>query len=374
MAGRSHRWALLLLGLAGCPQFQNDDWTVVAGDASSTQQTGDGSNGLPMPGADADARSSDATVPEAQGADAESSEDAAALDRAAAPEDGPGSGLGTDADAGMGSETQTRDASTSGPPEAQMVYCGLTVPRGITLVDADVCWVGNVSPRGLFCAPTSGAGPKTPMAGPNDAAFLPDAFDLLLDATYVYWSNGQNNQVIRRLRSGGQPQEYFTGGGRLSFLTPGDGATIWATDFADPSDLGGVSAGEVVVGPSGGGGTASNAIYTAQTGAAGVAVYNGNVYWGMPDGIAFGSVAGNALIYRIASPEVPVAGVAIDTAGVAYFLAGNQSLYRYVTGDKAPTRMYKAPRVFGAGDVAVDGLNVYFSEPDLGCIMRIAKQ
>jgi hypothetical protein len=36
--------------------------------------------------------------------------------------------------------------------------------------------------------------------------------------------------------------------------------------------------------------------------------------------------------------------------------------------------MYKAPRPFGAGDVAVDDLNVYFSEPDLGCIMRIAKQ
>jgi len=374
MAGRSHRWALSLLGLAGCPQFQNDDWTVT-GDASSTQPTGDASNGLPMPGTDADARSSDATVPEAQGADAESSEDGAALDQAAAPEDGPGSGLGTDADAGMGSETQTRDASTSdGPPVAQRLYCGLTVPRGITLVDADVCWVGNVSPRGLFCALASGGGNIRPMAGPNDATFLLDAFDLLFDATYIYWSNGQNNQVIRRPRSGGQPQEYFTGGGRLSFLTPGDGATIWATDFADPSDLGGVSAGEVVVGPSSGGGTASNAIYTAQAGAAGVAVYNGNVYWGMPDGLAFGSLTGNAMIYHVTSIETPVAGVAVDTAGVAYFLAGNQSLYRYATGTAGPAPMYRAPRPFGAGDVAVDDQNVYFSEPDLGCIMRIAKQ
>jgi hypothetical protein len=201
---------------------------------------------------------------------------------------------------------------------------------------------------------------------------LLDAFDLLFDATNVYWSNGQHNQVVSRPLSGGQPQQYFSGGGRVSFLTPGDGATIWATDFPDPSDANSSSSGEVIVGPMPGG-TSSNAIYTGQAGAAGVAVYNGNVYWGAPDGLAFGSVAGNATIYRITPPETPVAGVAVDSTGMVYFLAGNQSLYRYVTGAQDAVHVYTETHAFGAGDVALDAQYVYFSEPDLGCIVRIAR-
>jgi hypothetical protein len=187
----------------------------------------------------------------------------------------------------------------------------------------------------------------------------------------VYWSNGGNNQVVVRPQSGGQPQQYFSGGGRVSFLAPGAGATIWATDFPDPADTNPGSSGEVIVGPNPGG-TSSNAIYTAEAMAAGVAMYNGNVYWGTPSGIAFGSVVGNGTIYRISAPAV--AGLAVDSAGVVYFLAGGRSLYRYLTGGTTPAVVYTEPQgAFGAGDVALDGSYVYFSEPDLGCVVRMAR-
>jgi hypothetical protein len=79
------------------------------------------------------------------------------------------------------------------------------------------------------------------------------------------------------------------------------------------------------------------------------------------------------MIYRIPTPS-PVAGVAVDSTGVVYFLAGNQSLYRFVTGAQSAASVYQETRgPFGAGDVAVDAQYVYFSEPDLGCIVRIAR-
>jgi hypothetical protein len=276
-----------------------------------------------------------------------------------------------DADAGSGLESGARDAKASdGAVTAQVLYCGLTAPRGITLFNGQICWVGDLKPQGLFCAPASGGTSANIVRIDDrviDAPFLLDVFDLLLDANYVYWSNGQNNQAIRMQR-GGQPEQYFTGGGRVSFLAFGNAATIWATDFADPPSIG---AGEIIVGPSGG--TSSNAIYTAEVGASGVAVYGGNVYWGNSVGLNFGPLAGNARINRIMSPERPVGGVAVDAQGTAYFLAGNRSLYRYATGAAVPTFMYGETSAFGTGDVAVDDQSVYFSEPDRGCIMIIPK-
>ena len=86
------------------------------------------------------------------------------------------------------------------------------------------------------------------------------------------------------------------------------------------------------MGPSASG--SSNAIYTGQSGAAGVAVYNSNVYWGTPKGIAFGPFGGNASVYSsIPSPDTPVAGVAVDdTGGGVLYLDPGKTLYRYVTG------------------------------------------
>jgi hypothetical protein len=40
---------------------------------------------------------------------------------------------------------------------------------------------------------------------------------------------------------------------------------------------------------------------------------------------------------------------------------------------QSPTALYTAPQALGTGDVEVDDNYVYFSEPDIGCIVRIAK-
>jgi hypothetical protein len=359
MAGRLCVAPLLLLGLAGCPQFEDNDW-VVGDDASSSEAGGDATT-QDSPGGDG----SDAHVaPDAPVADAPSSGGDAA-------QDGVADGMPSGADTGVAPESGSDSSTADGPAAVKKIYCGLTDPRGITIANGNVCWVGALNPRGLFCAAPDGT-TAVPMHidTQSDASFLLDAFDLWFDAINVYWSNGGHNQVVVRPQAGGQPQEYFSGGGRVSFLAPGDSGTLWATDFPDPIDST-TSSGEVIVGPSPGG-TSSNAIYTGEPGAAGVAMWNGNVYWGTPNGIAFGPVAGNATIYRIQSP--PVAGLAVDSTGVVYFLAGGQNLYRYNTGDTTPTSVYQEPQgMFGAGDVALDGSYVYFSEPDLGCIVRMVR-
>jgi hypothetical protein len=341
--------SLLLLGLTACPQFENDDW-VIGADASSSAEAGRDATATDSPGGP-DGGASDAAGPDA----------------------GPPADAAQDGAGGISSVGDT-GGSDSNTAALQRLYCNLTVPRGITLANGNVCWVGGLNPRGLFCATADGSGTPMHIDTASDAPFLLDAFDLLFDETNVYWSNGGNNKVVTRPQSGGQPAaQYFSGGGRVSFLAPGEGATIWATDFPDPSDSNATSSGEVIVGPNSGG-TSSNAIYTGQQGAAGVGMYNGNVYWGTPGGIAFGSVAGNATVYSIPSPETPVAGLAVDSTGVVYFLAGNQSLYRYDTGAASPVFVYKeAQGMFGAGDVALDASYVYFSEPDLGCVVRLAR-
>jgi hypothetical protein len=346
MPARARVGSVLLLGLAGCPQFENSNWTLRA-DASSSSDA----NTMDSP-AGVDVGAGDVVVEDAE-----------------PPDSSPPGDTGATTEAGIPDAT-----SPDGGAVVQKIYCNLTDPRGITLdPTGNVCWVGDLNPRGLFCAPADGSGSPAHIDTPNDASFLLDAFDLVFDATSVYWSNGGNNQVVVRPQSGGQAMEYFSGGGRVSFLAAGAGATLWGTDFPDPSDSSATGSGEVIVGPSAGG-TSSNAIYTGQPGAAGVAMYNDNVYWGTPAGISFGSVAGNATIYKIASPETPVAGLAVDATGQVYFLAGSRSLYGYKTGATSPVLVYQEKQgPFGAGDVAVDASYVYFSEPDLGCIVRIAR-
>jgi hypothetical protein len=352
MVARSHLCLPLLLGLAGCPQFENDDWVVVD-DASFPPESGDAA-----PLGDSASRAVDASAADV----AASGTDAAAA----------GDASSSGGDAAGSSESGVPDSSVLDASIAVPLYCGLTQPLGITLFDTNVCWVGNVNPRGLFCAPTAGGGTPVHIDIASDEALLANAFDLLFDATNVYWSNGENNQVVVRSQVGGQAQEYFSGGGRVSFLSfqsPGDSSSIWATDY-DPS---GGSLGEVIVGPNPGG-TSSSAIYNGQPGAAGVAVYNGtNVYWGTPSGIAFGPLTGGANMSTIAcaSPQ-PVAGVAVDGEGVVYFLAGS-SLYRYEIGAASAMVVYQETQDPGAGDVAVDAQYVYFSEPALNCIIRVTR-
>jgi hypothetical protein len=261
------------------------------------------------------------------------------------------------------------DALTLADPV--LLYQRPAPPLGIALSGTDVCWVEGQTPRALFCAPAAGGGTPVRLDDPVDAAFLADAFDLALDANYVYWSSGASNQVVRKPLAGGAAAAYFDGDMRVSFLAL-DGTSVWATDYSSGTVQTGL--GNVIVGPSAEGGLGSMLVYPVQSQAAGVAVFRGLVYWGRADGVAFGAKGGMPIPNRIASPGGgAVGGVAVDPAGGIAFVAGNQQVWWVVPGGTSPVLMYAASQPFGAGDVAADEAWIYWTEPDLGRIVRLPK-
>src|SRR5262249_2171148 len=158
--------------------------------------------------------------------------------------------------------------------------------------------------------------------------------------TFVYWSNGPHNQVIRMRLSGGSAAEYFTGDGRIAFLAL-QGTRLFATDYA-----GQTANGNVVVGPSGG--NMSTLIFPGEHGDAGIAVANDTVYWGTssPNALAFALQVGNVPVTRIPVGG-PVDGVAVDPQGLAYFIVGAQTICRLDVGSTQPQTIYDAGAPFG---------------------------
>jgi len=254
-----------------------------------------------------------------------------------------------------------------GPPGPRAIYTGVISPLGIALNATDVCWVGGDTPRGVFCAPKSGGGASAIRSlDVSDDTFLVNAFDIAIDDTYVYWSNGSNNQVVKRPLSGsGGSDQYFTGDGRLSYIVL-RGTQLFASDYNASTP----GQGSIVVGPSGG--TSSMLIFPGETGAAGVGVLNETVYWGTKAGLAFGRQTGNVGVTRVAT-EAPVTGLAVDTQGIVYLLVGSQKIFRVVVGSTKPELLYDAGSAFGTSDLAVDDTTIYWSEHDNGAIMRMPK-
>jgi hypothetical protein len=294
------------------------------------------------------------------------------------PADASGSNDGQGpAPSGDGSNTNGADGADGGVPSEAgngptAIYSGLNAPLGIALdTTGDVCWVAGQSVRGLYCAPTAGgdAGAIRKLDDANDAQWLVDAFDLALDATYVYWSNGPNNNVVRKALSGGTAASYFTGDNRVSYIAVTGSGQVWASDYVAPD----ASSGAIVVGPSGG---QSTEAYPLQPGESGIALWQtqNTVYWGRSDGLAFGvqSTSGSPPTI-IKFPETPVGGVAVDSAGTVYFIVGDQKIYRLTSGSSSPQLLYDAMTPFGDSDIAVDDAAVYFSQHDLGTIMRMGK-
>ncbi len=192
------------------------------------------------------------------------------------------------------------------------------------------------------------------------------AFDLAVDDTNVYWSNGApGNQIVKRPLAGGASHQYFTGDGRLSYIVLRD-TTLFASDYNEGSP----GSGSIVVGPQGG--TTSMVIFPGEPAAAGVAVLNDNAYWGTSAGLAFGRQIGNVGVTRIPT-EAAVSGIAVDAQGIAYMLVGAQKIFRLVVGSTKPEMLYDAGSAFGTSDIAVDANGIYWSEHDRGTIMRMAK-
>ena len=229
-----------------------------------------------------------------------------------------------------------------------------------------ICWVEGDSLRLIQCAPTAvDTSQVTLVASQTNDELMDYAFDVALDDTYLYWSNSQQNMVVRRTFDGGPSSQYFSGGGQISYIVLG-GTTVWATDY-----VAGADSGNIIMGPVG---TSSLNVYPGETQAAGVGVYGGSVYWGraLPSSVSSGPESGNALITRV-STTARVTGLAVDASGTTYFLAGNQQVFRLPLGASTPELLYDEGSSFGDSDLALDDNAIYWSEHDLGRIMRMPK-
>jgi hypothetical protein len=264
--------------------------------------------------------------------------------------------------------SDANDASVTADAAPGPLYTGLLSPLGIAVHAGTLCWVQGQSLLEVVCAPAAGGSPAqiTTLASETNDPLVQDAFDVARDDTYLYWSNGPKNQIVRQPLAGGASSPYFTGDQQLSYIVL-DGTNLWATDY-----VAGATSGNIVVGPSASG--SSMLIYPSETQAAGIGVYSGSVYWGRaaPNTISAGLTGGGTNITRVATAG-PVTGMAIDAAGTTYFLSGNQQVYRLVQAGSMPELLYDAGAPFGDSDLAIDDTTIYWSEHDSGRIMRMGK-
>ncbi len=259
------------------------------------------------------------------------------------------------------------DAASAGDGGPTVIYSQLLSPLGIAVHNGQICWVAGQSLRMIQCGPTSGeaASLVTTAASQTNDAFVADAFDVAFDDTYLYWSNGPKNQIVRRTLAGGASAQYFTGDQQLSYIVL-DGTNLWASDY-----VAGATSGNLVVGPNG---SSSLLVYPGETEAAGVGLYSGSVYWGRasPGSVSFAPTAGNVAVTRVPT-SAAVTGLALDSIGTAFFIVGDQQIFRLLQGGNTPQLLYDASTPFGDSDLALDDGAVYWSEHDLGVIMQMPK-
>jgi hypothetical protein len=283
--------------------------------------------------------------------------------------DGPASNGDGDegSDGGVDQPVDQPDASKG--PGPFVLFEDELLPTGIALHGDELCFVGGVEPRGLYCGPRDG-GSTHRISNDSDLPWLDDAFDLGFDDGHVYWSNGKNNQVVWRSLSGGEPSEYFDGGGHIAYISLRDGR-VFASNYGQ---AGGVE-GHVIYGPRGTIGSDSQLIYPGEPHAAGVAIVNATVFWGTsdPDQLAFASDQGNDHVTRV-NADGPVTGVAVDSEKNAYFITGNQRIYHLRPGSDRPDLLHEADEPFGTSDITLDESWLYWSERDHGRVMRMRRE
>lgn len=236
--------------------------------------------------------------------------------------------------------------------------------RGLTARGGDLFWVQTETSPGIARVATQGG---DPVFVHNTA----QAFDVAADDTYVYWStgagSGAGNEVWRKaLTAGGAPELLFSGAGETLYIAQGRDGRIYAT-----------GSGTIVVGPRADAGT-SDALYLSQTGAAGIAVSEGDIFWSSAAGIArgaFGATAPAAPMYRGSPGEV--LGVATDGRDV-YWIDVRGAVRALSSSDPSgapPREICRAAGLSDGGstveggepwkvaDVAVDAEWVYFTDP-----------
>jgi hypothetical protein len=282
--------------------------------------------------------------------------DAAQPDTSIPADDGGDAGDASDAtpDADILDAADANEAA-AGP---QTIYANLIGPIGLTVLGDDLFWVAG-QPKGLFHAPRAGGGA---VAHLDDASQpIGDAFDLAVDATFVYWTQ-RGGAVLRRGRNGGANEACFTASGSAAYIAIANGA-LFVTDFR----LDGT--GSVAKGTCGG----ASILFSNQSRASGIAATPQLVYWGknQNDQIAFGPInGGSPSTFRAVVGAV--GGVAVD-ADAVYWLRESRRVMRFTFASQIETELYDAGGPFGDGDIAVDDDAVYWTETANGVIKRLPK-
>jgi hypothetical protein len=283
-------------------------------------------------------------------------------------------GISQSDDAGTASETggPPNDAAPAWDGGAMALYTGRTSPLGVGVHSGTICWVEGQTAWQIMCGPTAGGTEPQVVATSTDDPTVDNAFDVAMDDTYYYWSNGPNNKILRKAINNGTSEQYFTGDNWVSYIVLGDqsapagGTSLWVSDWGNGGSE------HVVVGPSGSNGVDSMLVFTDSS-VAGVAVYTGSVYWGSSSSyVAFGLEGGNVTATQVATSGA-VTGLAIDqSTGIVYCIVNSQQIYKFASDSSQLTLMYDAGSSFGVSDLAVDDA-VYWSENGNGQIMRMAK-
>jgi hypothetical protein len=263
--------------------------------------------------------------------------------------------------------TSPGDGGSVGDGGPIAIYTARPSPLGIGVYSGTICWVEGATASSIVCGSTGGDPSSINVVATSTGDPLAvDAFDVALDGTYYYWSNGPHNQVVQKPIAGGASAQYFTGDNWVSYIVRDfTNANVWASDWGN----GGTE--HVVVGPSQANPDDSTLVYT-DTQVAGVALYSNGVYWGAAGSVSFGPEAGNATPTQVTTSGA-VTGLATDGAtGTAYFIVGNQQIYKLLYESNMPQLIYDAGSSFGVSDLAVDDA-VYWSENANGQIMRMPK-
>ena len=269
-------------------------------------------------------------------------------------------GAGGSSGAGTGG-AGTGGAGSGGAPTGVIdLATGQKTPLGIGLDSLHVYWV-NVAPPSIWRVLKTGGAPE-PLVGAID---LGDPRDVMVDGTTLYWSDWTGNVIRKRDLSGGTPQDFCTGAGRVNAIAMNSGIA-YATD--DRTDM--LGQGTVIVVPPGMG---AQVLFSLEPLSTGLGVAGNDLAWGRNGSIALGTTSGGPSVTLVGQPDtVKVSGVALDDQNV-YWIEDEQriKLANRITGK--PMIFYDPAGGLGRGDVAVDAQYVYWTEPDTGHIRKQLK-
>ncbi len=267
------------------------------------------------------------------------------------------------------------DVRADGTPlGATLVYeapAGASI-RGITVFGADLYWVEGGSTRGVFRMPKDGQ--------PSDLLQIrrtPSAFDVAVDANFIYWSDGGDFLVWQMPITGGvntMPTMVFAHNSTVPrYIAVDDRGIVYVTTSTGGS-------GSIL---SGGMGSSAHP-YAAQDSIAGIAFYADvdagahKLIWGYATGIKEGPTQGPTVPMDVQDLNTglsgqPVQGVAMD--GQRMYWISNSNAVRKGEPSKGSAGPWcvTGQDLGPYADITVDDSWVYFTWPSKNQIYKCAK-